>query len=142
MSSSEISNNPSELFISSNDLSNASSSPSATTPKMIPLKILPTSVPQVVTTTKTLRRCCGFSLAIVGFLFYCLRAMVALWLIVLYLFFTGRSKEDSSWSSMALLLEAAACSIGIAKFLSIMRNPKLTLRYSNAKVDYLRIILF
>jgi len=44
----------------------------------------------------------------------------------------GEIKRDSS---IALLLEASACSVGITKFLRIMRNPKITLKESNLKVN-------
>lgn len=137
MSAFIITNSSSELFIPSHELANASASPVSSPPtppqKMIPLKILPRSVPQVITTTKTLRRCCGFSLAICGFIFYCLRALLALWWIGLYLFFR-EAGSSGKYSAMTLLLEAAACSVGITKFLRIMSNPKLTLKESNLKV--------
>lgn len=125
------SSSSSELFISSHELSSANipDAPDTPPPKIIPLNILPTTVPQVITTSKTLRRCCGFFLAMFGFIFYCLRAVLTLWWIAKYLL-----SEKNSQYSIALLLEAAACSTGITKFLRIMKNPKLTLKESNFKV--------
>ena len=128
----------SELFIPSHELKITTNTPDFTNNfasiapnsqlKTIPLKVLPTAVPQVITTTKTLRRCCGFSLALIGLIFYCLRALLALWWIACFFCF------GTSMDSVEIVLEAMACSIGITKFLTVMKYPKLTLKESNFKV--------
>lgn len=121
-----------ELFISAESLNTTTSAAnSSDSLKKIPLKNLPTSVPQVVTTTNTLRRCCGFSLALAGFLFYCARILFnVIWIVCMKLKF-----KDTSASSTVLILEMVACVIGIGQFLRIMRKPKLTLKESNFKVS-------
>ncbi len=125
--------NTSALYSSTDTLSSLNIY-SPDTFKTILIKNLPKSASQVVTTTNTLRRCWGFALALIGFLFYCARIAFNL-ILILYLKLT--SDKASSVLSLDLnvfLLEFVACVLGIGMFLRIMRNPMLTLMESNLKV--------
>lgn len=121
---------PPELYTPSHSLT---VNPVVHGPLTIPIKILSTAVPQVITTTKTLRRCCGFALALIGSVFYCLRAVVVLWRIILRLFASG-NRQYSPEDYKFLLLESLACSAGIFMFVRIMKTPKLTLKDNNFRV--------
>lgn len=102
---------------------------------MIPAKMvtMSTAMAQVITTTKTLRRFCGFVLALSGFLFYCFRAIgLIAWLGIKHY------RADGSDSGSDLLvggLEFVACGLGIGLFIRIMKYPRLTLEsHNNFKV--------
>lgn len=130
---------PRELFTASHSLASQAAAAAKSTTTIqptnptIPIKILSTAVPQVITTTKTLRRCCGFSLALIGFVFYCLRAFVLLWW-MLYRLFGSATESKTQDNTIFVFLESFACSVGIFQFLSIMKTPKLTLKDTNFKV--------
>lgn len=121
----------SELFVSTNSLKPGVNPPDdPSNNPVIPLKVLPLTVPQVITTTKTLRRFCGFALALCGFIFYCIRATgLIVWLGVKY--YKGRG--DGSLAAVGGL-EALACGLGIGMFFRIMKYPHLTLESKNIKV--------
>ena len=128
---------PPELYISSNSLRPGyqykpeESNLNTNSGRMIPLRILPSTAPQVITTTKTLRRFCGFVLALLGFIFYCLRVIVLIaWLGINYYYDT----INDDW--LIAGLEAIACVLGIGMFFRIIKYPYLTLESHNFKVRY------
>ena len=99
-----------------------------TAPVMIPLKVLPKAAPKMITKTKTLRRCCGFALALSGCLFYFIR------LILVTVLFGWRILLDSNEQLVfykSFALEAFTYTIGIVLFLLVMIKPRLTLESPN-----------
>lgn len=96
--------------------------------KTIPVKIKPTSVPQIVTTTKTLRRFCGFSVAAACGLFYCLRIIFA------FIWLGCNNFKANEEDSKLLAIEFLAGLIGIILFFRLMKYPQITLKESNFEV--------
>lgn len=88
-------------------------------------------VPQVISTTKTLRRCCGFILALLGFSFYSLRG---LYLIVSFIKTMRSNNYDGANYPLIFGFGAAECAVAIFQFWIIIRYPRLTLKELNIKV--------
>lgn len=144
----------SELYISTESLS---SNPPDTTAVLqtIAIKNLPAIAPKVVTKTNTLRRCCGFTLALIGFLFYCAR-ITSNFILIAYLKLLSENKgytdsvsvpAQTNFDLKLFILEFVACNLGIGMFFRILRNPKLTLEESNFKVkqnkmNFICVLLF
>ena len=101
------------------------------------------SAAKVMTTTKTLRRVCGFALALVGFVFFCLRSLVASWFLVSFFLLTDQSRSSSNISYIsALALETVTCTVGFLQFWWIVSEPTFTLKDSNFRVIPLFLFLF
>lgn len=107
------------------DLSLNASSVRSDSIKTITWNNLPTFSPQVITTTKTLRRFFGFILALIGFTFYFLRMIV----LIFWICFNIKRKILAVSG-----LEGLACGLGIGLFHRIMKYPYLTLESNNFKV--------
>lgn len=98
-------------------------------PVPVPSRNRSIAMPQIITTTKTLRRFCGFILALCGFLFYCLRVIgLFAWLGINYY-----RDYRSDWVVGGL--EGVAGGLGIGLFFRVMKYPHLTLESHNFKVN-------
>lgn len=108
-----------------------------TFPVPIPAKRnMSTAIPQVITTTKTLRRFCGFVLSLCGLLFYCFRVIgLVAWLG--YNYYRG---NECDW--LVSGLESVADGLGIGLFFRIMKYPHLTLESHNFKVKLVSLLIF
>jgi hypothetical protein len=102
----------------------------------VAFRTLPISVPKVMTTVKTLRRVCGFVLALVGFIFYCLRSCVAFWSLVSFFLMAQSLMSGPEFAFLAV--ETGICCVGLCQFWWIVSKPTFTLKDSNFRVSSLK----